>query len=148
MTHRERADRRRVMATRVAEGLSLRDVAKEFGVRSETVADACIENGVPIPSRPKPGRSSTSALKILAKLYDPNLSMLDISASLGVTMGWVSTVYHIANRLGIPGLPERAQGYQPGDPSISPFLSRAGKPHPKVLQGTSHPATPEPENER
>jgi transposase len=50
MTHREKFERRNLIAKAIREGKHPHVVAKQFGVGIGTIRSACIENGVNPPS--------------------------------------------------------------------------------------------------
>lgn len=98
MTHEERADRRKKMATRAQE-VTVAEVAQEFGVRFATVRDACREHGVTPVSE---DRRMLSSYQLVADLCNTDESPHNIARKYSVTPQRVHWVYEKCKEAGVP----------------------------------------------
>lgn len=100
MTHEERRERRRRMASRFAAGESIRDIATSEGVHVATARGACAAN---LPgSRRTKAETFSVGLGILGRLFDPTASYAEIAAEFSVAKSYVSKIYADATAAGIP----------------------------------------------
>lgn len=98
MTHEERADRRKKMATRAQE-VTVAEVAQEFGVRFATVRDACREHGVTPVSE---DRRMLSSYQLVADLCNTDESLGSLGRKHCVTTQMVHKVYKKCKEAGVP----------------------------------------------
>ncbi len=86
MTHKELADRRKTMATRVAKGANCEKVALEFGVCLSSVIKGCESHGV---TRPRQGRLTSQRREVMAALISGGATLAKVARQHGVTINCV-----------------------------------------------------------
>lgn len=104
MTHVERAQRRRLVATYVetngADNAAVSKAAISFGLGLETVRKCCREFRVVVRNSRHDIHNST--LKIIADLINTRATQVELAKRYGVSHQWVSDIYTRAKAAGIP----------------------------------------------
>jgi hypothetical protein len=125
LSHRERAERRRLMALAVQSGESVHEVARRHRVSAQCVRLASAEQGIAVRGRRVPIYAPAGALRIYAAISraGPGDSLATVGERLGVTKQRVWQVLQEGWRLGLP-----TGRWEP------PAEAPAGPPEGKVLQ--------------
>lgn len=108
MTHKERLERRALMAELINFGHTVDYVARKFHVTDTTVIKACQEFEVKVSCRPYlDSNEPTLSMKILSLLYQRSKGVSDIEQELNVSRSLITQVYQSALKLNFPRFPKR-----------------------------------------
>lgn len=99
MTHVEQAERRKAIAEARAKGVSLADLARQFGVCCATIRYACRENAVELEDL---RRRKKHPFEVLAKLKAPDYaSDAQVGRECGLSRERVGRIKERARKLGL-----------------------------------------------
>lgn len=98
MLTKEQKVERKEMAASVNKGLSVRDVANQYGVPTSIVYGACGTYGVQNTRR---GNLTVSTYEILAELINTNKTLDQIGEEHHVSHQWVTQILRKARQAGI-----------------------------------------------